>query len=57
MAQQTTDTPAEKNEDKKSTKETYLFPEVGGTSISVEAESPEEAEKLVKQARKEQSNG
>lgn len=57
MAQQTTDTPAEKNEDKSSTKETYLFPEVGGTSISVEAESPEEAEKLAKQVRKEQSNG
>lgn len=57
MAQQTTDTPAEKNEDNKSNKETYLFPEVGGTSISVEAESPEEAEKLAKQVRKEQSNG
>ena len=57
MAQQTTDTTAEKNEDKSSKKETYLFPEVGGTSISVEAESPEEAEKLVKQVRKEQSNG
>lgn len=44
-------------DEEQSTKQRFYFPEVDGTSFSVEADSPEEAEKLAKQARKDQQNG
>ena len=46
-------------EDGKSTAEktTYHYPEVGGTSFSVQAESQEEADKLADKIRKEKDNG